>query len=296
MAPCYAAEGMPRSALTTSRARLVAWAGLGVVLAISACDRTPTPGSDREAMLERVDDVLPRPATPEEALPGDRAAILRELAPLPTEALLVVYEVQGPGGVTGSLEVLARPGGYRRENWTIQVPLGAEGSRQLDGSTIQTPDGVWIDGSDPPVLTPSPLGALANAYLALPTEERRAVVQQLRGRRELLEQARAADAVTGAEPERILDVPCHVTRVATIELCLWEATGLPLRYVSDGLRLRAINIDLRASIGEHAFDLPGSVPRVAVPGFDPAAALQRLAKGDLADVAPYLHPGLRLPT
>jgi hypothetical protein len=246
------------------------------------------------ALRERMDDVLPRPELTAVPLPADRAAILRELAPLPSEALLVVYEVEGPGGVTGSLEVLARPGGLRRENWTIHVPLGEEGMRQLDGATVQTPDGVWIEGSDD-APTPSPLGALAEAWLALPETSQRAVVEQLRAHRDALALARAAET----EPsERILDVPCHVTRVATIEMCLWEATGLPLRYASDGLRLRAIHIDEHANIGEHAFAPPGSAGRVseAITGFDPAAALRRAAEGDLAELAPWLHPGLRLPT
>lgn len=272
---------------------------MGVLLgSLGACDGHLGGGSGldddaRRALRERMDDVLPRPELVEAALPSDRAAILRELAPLPSEALLVVYEVAGPGGVTGSLEVLARPGGYRRENWTIHVPLGEEGSRQLDGATVQTPDGVWIEGSDA-APTPSPLGALAEAWLALPEGSQRAVVEQLRAHRHALAQARAAEA---EPPERILDVPCHVTRVATIEMCLWEATGLPLRYASDGLRLRAIHIDERAGIGEHAFDPPGSVPADGtMAGLDPTAVLVRAAEGDLAELAPWLHPGLRLPS
>jgi hypothetical protein len=288
----------PRVALAR---RLAKWVGVGLWLgSIAACDGDAGEGSSADdaamAMRERMDDVLPRPELAAAPLPLDRAAILRELAPLPSEALLVVYEIEGPGGVTGSLEVLARPGGYRRENWTIQVPLGSEGLRQLDGSTIQTPDGVWIEGSDVP--SPAPLGALAEAWLALPEASRLVVVQQLRARRHALAQARAADP--GAL-ERILDVPCHVTRVATIELCLWEATGLPLRYASDGLRLRAIHIDERVGLGEHAFDPPRSARRAgtdapSVPGLDPVAALQRAAEGDLGELAPWLHPGLRLPT
>lgn len=255
----------------------------------------PLDESAKTALRERMDDVLPRPEVATVSLPTDRAGILRELAPLPSEALLVVYEVEGPGGVTGSLEVLARPGGHRRENWTIVVPLGEEGSRQLDGATVQTPDGVWIEGSDA-APNASPLGALAEAWLRLPEGSRVAVVEQLRAHRQALALARAAER---EPPERVLDVPCHVTRVATIEMCLWEAAGLPLRYASDGLRLRAIHIEEHASIGEHAFDPPSSAhtkPAAAVAGLDAAAALRRAAEGDLAELAPWLHPGLRLPT
>jgi hypothetical protein len=257
----------------------------------------PLDAAARQDLRERMDDVLPRPEPAEAPLPADRAAILRELAPLPSEALLVVYELEGPGGVTGSLEVLARPGGYRRENWTIHTPLGEEGSRQLDGSTIQTPDGVWIEGSEA-APTPSPLGVLARAWLALPEPSRRAVVERLREHRDALALARAAET---EPPERILDMPCHVARVATIEMCLWEATGLPLRYASDGLRLRAIHVDTHANIGEHAFEPPGpagpaSASSLGFPGLDPAVALRRAAEGDLAELAPWLHPGLRLPS
>lgn len=282
----------------------MAWLGVALLAGCAACggahESSPLDridggldGDAKAALRERMDDVLPRPELTTVSLPTDRAGILRELAPLPSEALLVVYDVEGPGGVTGSLEVLARPGGYRRENWTIHVPLGEEGSRQLDGATVQTPDGVWIEGSAA-APTASPLGALAEAWLLLPEGSRVAVVEQLRAHRQALALARAAES---DEPERILEVPCHVTRVATIEMCVWEAAGLPLRYASDGLRLRAIHIDERANIGEHAFDPPGP-PAVAVSaaGFDPVTALQRAAEGDLAELAPWLHPGLRLPT
>lgn len=285
----------PAPAHTCSRWVSAAWLGVSLLAGSAACggaheSSPPLDDLAKAALRERMDDVLPRPELTPVSLPTDRAGILRELAPLPSEALLVVYEIEGPGGVSGSLEVLARPGGYRRENWTIHVPLGEEGSRQLDGATVQTPDGVWIEGSAA-APTASPLGALAEAWLLLPEASRAAVVEQLRAHRQALALARAAES---EPPERVLDVPCHVTRVATIEMCLWEAAGLPLRYASDGLRLRAIHIDERANIGEHAFDPPG--PPVAGVGFDPAAALQRAAEGDLAELAPWLHPGLRLPT
>lgn len=260
------------------------------LLLLTACDDA-APAVDREQMAARVGDVLPLAADTSAPLPDDRAGMLRVLAPLPVDALLVVYAIEGPGGIEGSLEVLAQPGGYRRENWTIEVPLGTEEARRLSGSTIQTPQGVWIEGSDPSTVSPSPLGALADAALSLDEAERRAIVEQLETRRAVLEEARADEA----EAEQILGIPCRVTRVATIEMCLWEATGLPLRYRSDALELRVVNVDVDASIGDHAFDLPATPP-VDVADFDPVQALHRLAKGDLAELSPYLHPGLRLPS
>ncbi len=264
-----------------------------MALTLCACDSAESP-ADRQQMSERVGDVLPMHVDREEPLPEDRDGMLEALAPMPSDALLVVYEIVGPSGIEGSLEVLARPGGYRRENWTIEVPLGSEEDRRLSGSTIQTPDGVWIEGSSPDAFTPSPLGALADAALDLPEAERRAVLEQLGARRAVLAEARADARDASEAPESILDTPCHVTRVATIEMCLWEATGLPLRYRSDAIELRAVNIDSDASIGEHAFDLPFPAP--SMPQFDARSALRQLAEGDLAGLSPYLHPGLRLPT
>lgn len=283
---------MLRTAVSRAVTRLpLALLGTGL-LALPACDETPT--ATLEQLDERLTDVLPVVSDPRPApLPEDREAMLRALAPLPSDALLVVYELEGPAGIGGNFEVLARPGGYRRENWTIHVPLGEQEERRLTGSTIQTPDGVWIEGRGAETFSPSPLGALADAALALDEPARRQVLAQLRTRRTTLAEARAED---GADPEQILDVPCHVTRVATIEMCLWEATGLPLRYESDGLRLQAVNIDDDASIGEHAFDLPFTPEGAGPAGFDAHQALGRLAEGDLAELSPYLHPGLRLPS
>ncbi|MEM7160010.1 MAG: hypothetical protein AAF799_44640 [Myxococcota bacterium] len=282
---------MPRVRRATSKIGLVGALGafLGL-LTLGACDEETGSSEDRASMEERIGDVLPVVVPQDAPLPADRAEILRELAPLPSDALVVVFEVQGPGGLEGTLEVLARPGGYRRENWTLEVPLGREGTRRLAGSTIQTPDGVWMEGTAPETFTSSPLGALADAYLELDEEHRREVMDNLRGLRSTLAEARGNELAT---PEKILGVPCHDARVATIDMCLWEATGLPLRYDSEGLKLRALNIDTKVSIGEHAFDLPFATSGDA--NFDAEAALARLAEGDLSELAPLLHPGLRMP-
>lgn len=272
--------------------RPLALLSAALLLAPAACDQAPS--ASAELLDERLADVLPV-VSPNEpaALPDDREAMLRALAPLPSDAILVVYEVEGPGGIEGSLEVLARPGGYRRENWTIHVPLGAEQERRLAGSIIQTPDGVFIEGSGAETFSPSPLGALADAALALDDDTLRGVLEQLDARRATLAQARSE---AGSDSEHILDVPCHVTRVGTIEMCLWEDTGLPLRYASDGLQLHAVNIDDEASIGEHAFEVPFATTAATPAGFDASDALRRLARGELAELSPYLHPGLRLPS
>lgn len=262
----------------------------GVCSVAAGCDRGPAQ-SDAVAAAGRVADLLPVVVPANATVPSTRDGILRELSPMPVESLLVVYEVEGPGGLRGNLEVLARPGGFRRENWTLAVPLGNEGERRLAGSTIQTPEGVWVEGQPPEDWTPSPLGALADAYLELDQAERAAVVAQLRELSAGLTRARE-----DAEPsqERVLDVPCHETRVASIEMCIWEATGLPLRYESEGLRMQAINIDGNAPIGQSAFEVPFSAPHAAP--IDAAATVRAMAAGDLSEVAPLLHPGLRVPS
>lgn len=275
--------GMPRAA------RRLQTLVLGLVLGPVGCDDGAGAPESVEAMTERVDDVLPVVVPADAPVPADREAILRELSPLPSETLLVVYEVEGPGGLRGNLEVLARPGGLRRENWTLQVPLGAEGERRLDGSTIQTPEGVWTEGSPPESFVPSPLGSVADAYLELEPKSRRAFVEQVRRLRQTLRVARGDDE---RRPEEILGVPCYVTRVASIELCLWEATGLPLRYEGEGLRLHALNIDTEASIGDSAFALPFQPP-AAPSDFDASKAVAGFVEGELAELAPLLHPGLR---
>ena len=132
--------------------------------------------------------------------------------------------------------------------------------------------------------------AMGEFSMAEYRQARREVIDNLRGLRSTLADARSNELAT---PEKILGVPCHDARVATIDMCLWESTGLPLRYDSEGLKLRALNIDTRASIGEHAFDLPFET--ASDDEFDAESALAQLAKGDLSGLAPLLHPGLRMP-
>lgn len=264
------------------------------VLVLAACDLgggSDDAASSRESIEARVADLLPVVVPAQAPVPQTAEAFLEELAPLPSESLLVVYEIEGPGGMQGSLEVLARRGGFRRENWTLDVPLGNEGNRRLSGSTIATPRGVWVDGQPEDSFVTSPLSGLAAAYAELPVDQRRSVVEAVREHAASLDRARS-QAVAPAQA--VLGVPCHETRVATISLCLWEATGLPLRYTSEGLSLVAVNIEVDPTIGEHAFDVPFEPP--ADETLDSVATLRRIAGGDLSDVVPLLHPGLRLPS
>ena len=55
-----------------------------------------------------------------------------------------------------------------------------------------------------------------------------------------------------------------------------------------------------AGLGDHAFDVPAlpsdvpALPSDAEPPIDARAALERLVEGELVELAPLLHPGLRL--
>ena len=93
--------------------------------------------------------------------------------------------------------------------------------------------------------------------------------------------------------ETIAGVECRVTRLASQDLCLWEATGLPLRYDGDAFELRAIRVELDPELGDRAFaidDLPAPDG-----SFDAEAALEALAHGSYGELGPWLHPGLRMP-
>lgn len=224
--------------------------------------------------------------------PETRAAFLAELSPLPTDALLVVYEVEGPGELRGNLEVMLRPGGFRRENWSLSLPVAGDEAR-IAGTTIQTPDAVFVEGPDGRGAVAAGLGALADAYLALDADTQHEVVDVVRSIHARVARAREHG---GGEVESLLGVECRPTRLAAQDLCMWEATGLPLRYAGGGFELRAIRIELDPNLGEAAFAIPADVtPQPDPDPLDPAPTLLALASGGAPEVGAWLHPGLRLP-
>ena len=94
----------------------------------------------------------------------------------------------------------------------------------------------------------------------------------------------------------MLDRECLVTRVAAHRLCVWEETGLPLQYTGAAFDVVAQRIEIDAAIPEGAFELPPGGQRAPEQApLDPAASLQRLAAGDVAELAILLQPGLRAP-
>lgn len=247
-----------------------------------ACDGGPP--TDAAAPV-----LLGDPARPS-APPEGRAAFLAEVSPLPAGGILVVYEVEGPGGLEGTLEVMMRPGGWRRENWTLAMPV-ADANVELRGSTIQTPDAIYVEGPKGVHARRITLGALADAWLALEPSMRADV---LAGVRRMHERRAGARPSEGVESERVLGLACRPERIAAQDVCMWEAAGLPLRAEGGGFRLEAIRVQLDPELGESAFTIPEGVELApAEDDLNAGVELVALAQGKPSSIGAWLHPGLR---
>lgn len=227
-------------------------------------------------------------------VPTSEAEFLAELAPLPFAALQVSYDVSGPGGIEGTLEVLTTAGGFRREQWSLTLLVGEDRREHIQGATIQTPSLVWNDGVEgAAVVHEVPLRSLAQAYLKASLPTQRAVTRHLRQWHQSL--ANAREQYPG-QRESVLGVSCLRTTVAGHAVCLWEDTGLPLAYQSEAFEIRAREIELEPEVAANAFEIPDGGRRAAdrAQRLDPDASLERLAEGDFVEVAHLLQPGLRL--
>ncbi len=260
---------------------------LALLLALPACGGPPS-----------APQAAPAPA-PEPALPGTASGFLRELLPLPSEALVVVYDLEGPGGLSGSLEILARPGGLRRENWRLELPVPGRGQLARRATRIVTPARMWAASEGAAgTVTPLPLARLAGAYEDLDPSRRRAVIEAVRAW--YGELARARHEHPGQVRE-VAGVTCTWMRVAAQSLCMWEEAGLPLRYEGPALTAEAVRIDRAPTLSDDAFDLPHQAatarnlpPPEALAGVGPEL-LERLAAGDVAPLALTVQPGFRPP-
>ncbi len=240
----------------------------------------------------------PAPAAVEAALPTTADGFLRELLPLPAPA---VYEVHGPGGLQGTLELLARPGGQRRENWTLRLARDGKAMVTRRATRIFTPARMWAGGEGRPgVVAPLPLADLGRAYEALPPARRRAVVRAVRDWHEELARARREHP---GELRTVAGQTCTWTRAAAQTLCMWEEAGLPLRYEGPALSAEAVRIDRAPALtlASDAFELPPAAARAReVPAPERLARigpdlLDRLEVGDVAALALTLQPGFRPP-
>jgi hypothetical protein len=226
-------------------------------------------------------------------LPKTREAFLAELLPMPADTIVVVYDVAGPAGLVGTLEVLARPGGYRRDNWRLQLPVPDAGPVQIAGSTVQTPDERYRDsGPDGATVDTVVLGALADAYVEAAPNVRAAVVESIRNWHDALRVGRADHR---GELDRIARVTCVQTRVVQSRLCLWEEAGLPLAYEGSVFSVRAKHVERDAQLGGNAFEIPQAAEARSDAAFDPRRTLEALAAGDVAALAVLTQPGLQLP-
>jgi hypothetical protein len=216
--------------------------------------------------------------------PETREGFLAELLPLPFDALVIVYDVRGPAGLHGTLEVLARPGGERRHNWRLELPVEGATPVRIEGSAVATPDAVWSDGAEGPVVRARGAGALADAYLAASPRERARVMETLRRWHAELERGRARHPGRTAT---ISGIECLDTRLAGRHLCLWEETGLALRDEGPGLSIEALAIEVDPELGPRAFELPVDTPPATIHG---EAALRALAQGDVTVLAKLTRP------
>jgi hypothetical protein len=264
--------------------------GLGVGL--GACN------GDRSAAKQHT---AGGPSAPVRAsAPTSEREFLDVLAPLPGSGVRIVYAVDGPGSLDGTLEVLAKPGGWRRENWSLSHPGPTGEASELRGSTIQTPELLWsgVDGESGGVKAPAPLAALAAAYLALDDDARATAAANLRRWHEDLSRARVDHP---GDVRELAGTRCLQMRVAAQELCLWEETGLALEYRGAEFSVVATRVELDAEIAADAFTLPASadaapeVPAPTAEAFDPHTSMRALVEGRFGPLAPVLTPGLRLP-
>lgn len=253
------------------------------------------------------DEPKPKPSSttlPEvERAPDTSDAFLARLVPLPDgEPVVIVYDVKGPGGLVGSLELMARPGGWRRENWTLERPNVEGNATRLRGSTIQTPGRMWSAMEGKPetaVWAESPLADLGEAYLALDPESRARAVESLdRWHADLA----AARAEHPGDTREVAGTPCLQLEIAAQSLCLWERTGLPLRYVGSQFTVEAVRVEATARVTDATFAIDEAAlteaQKVELPErfrLDSERSLKALVDGDYAALSLVLTPGLRLP-
>ncbi len=244
-------------------------------------------------------DETPRAAMPAVApsveVPTTKEEFLRRLLPVPGGQVVVVYDVSGPAGLTGTLELLVAEGGRRRENWRLTLAIAGGPPDNLQGTTIQTPDWMWTAvGDGHGTLTPVAVGPLADAYAAASPRVRRAVAAVIATWRADLDRARREHP---GETREIAGQTCLWQRVAAQTVCVWEGTGIPLRYEGPAFTVEAVRIDREPGLATNAFELPpqaGHRPD-GQPTSDAADGLKQLAAGDTTSLAQLLQPGFRPP-
>ena len=87
--------------------------------------------------------------------------------------------------------------------------------------------------------------------------------------------------------------PCLQTRIAAQNICLWEETGLMLRYEGSAFRIEAVNIDRAPKLAPDTFTLPREAGEaVEATNADPAAGAEPNYEQVLRDIAGGSYGGV----
>lgn len=233
------------------------------------------------------------------SLPTSEAEFLAELAPLPdgASAIEVRYDITQVTGsaLTGEMTITLAAGGNRRERWELRAGTQTAELRTT-GLRIVTPDHVWIANEGAPgELTTNHLGALARAYLQLPEDARKGVVESIRAWHRMLAEQRERDDSATTE---VLGVTCLQTRIAAQNVCMWEETGLLLRYEGSAFRIEATQIERAPKLEPDVFTLPPeakAATSLATAEQDHEQILKDIAGGSYGSVSALLFAGDALP-
>ncbi|PRQ01334.1 hypothetical protein [Enhygromyxa salina] len=257
------------------------------------------PGSERKteagSAAEHAKVLAPIPAT--------EAEFLAELVPLPegAEAIEVEYTITGPA-LTGTMTTQITAGGQRRDQWELVSTLGDTQLRAA-GVTIVNARQIWTaNEGHPGELSDNHLAELARAYLRLDPPARAPVMESIRAWHQLLAEQRKAAG--GGDRTELLGVSCLETRIAAQNVCMWEETGLLLRYEGSAFTIEATKIDRQPKLAPDAFTLPpeaaGATRAEPQRDYDYDEILTEIAAGSYGNVSLLVVgsksiPSLRLP-
>ncbi len=231
--------------------------------------------------------------------PSDAAGFIALLWPLPSPQLHVTYDLKGPGGLEGTLDLRLRQDASRREDWVLRVPVPDAEPIEVKGTTIQNSSVAWTArAGEAGTRSPSPLHGVVAAYLEESPGRREKAAATLREWTTLVQRAREE---TPGETQTIAGITCLELALAGRKVCLWEEAGLPLRYEGPSFSLVATKVDRDTALDDTLFKLPvearaaRDVPLPAALQIDGKAAMNALVEGDLGPIAVLLTPGFRVP-
>jgi hypothetical protein len=232
------------------------------LLLLLGCPSTERKASDTSASAGKPEAAAPIPTT--------EAAFLTELVPLPdgATAIQVRYEITGPA-LTGTMTTSIAAGGQRRDQWELLSTLGDTELRAA-GITIVNAQKIWTaNDGHPGEVSDNHLAELARAYMRLEPHARAPVVESIRAWHQLLAEQRQTASAELADHAELLGVSCLQTRVAAQNVCMWEQTGLLLRYEGSAFTIEAVEINRDPKLAANTFELPPQAAKAERP--DPRA-------------------------